>query len=63
MGLRGTECEGGDYTDLAEAVWSVDGFCDNLGTMKMKNFLISKIHWQLLKEYLTPWTLLVQFVA
>lgn len=44
MGLRGMECEDGDYTDLAEAVQSVGGFCDNLDAMKMKNFLISKIH-------------------
>lgn len=44
MELRGMECEGGDCTELAEAVWSVGGFCDNLDTMKIKNFLISKIH-------------------
>lgn len=44
MELRGMGCEGGDYTELAEAVWSVGGFCDNLDTMKIKNFLFSKIH-------------------
>ena len=44
MELRGMECEGGDYTELDEAVWSVGGFCDNLDTIKIKNFLISKIH-------------------
>lgn len=43
IGLRGMECEGGDYIELAEAVWSVGGFCDNLDTVKMKNFLSSKI--------------------
>jgi hypothetical protein len=44
MELRGTECEGGGYTELAGAVWSVGSFCDNLDTIKMKKFLISKIH-------------------
>jgi hypothetical protein len=59
MELRGVECEGGDYTELAEAMWSAGGFCGNVDTMKMKNFLINKIHRQLLKEYLMAWTLLV----
>ena len=44
MELRGMECEGDDFTELTEAVWSVGGFCNNLDTMKIKNFLISKIH-------------------
>jgi len=44
MEHRDMQCEGGDYTELAEAVLSVGGFCDNLDTMKIKNFLISKIH-------------------
>ena len=44
MELRGVECEGGDYTELAEAVQSVGGFCDSLDTVKMKNLLISTIH-------------------
>jgi predicted nucleic-acid-binding Zn-ribbon protein len=43
MEFIGMECEGCDYTELAEAVWSVGGFCGNVDTMKM-NFLISKIH-------------------
>lgn len=43
MELRGMECESGDCTELAEAVWSVGGFCNNLDNMKMINFLISKI--------------------